>query len=153
MCLPRRGGWAGYLGNRCSSGSRPAVGIPLYSPVLVLQPHLHSYKEAFEEMEGTSPTSPPPSGGKSCSLPCLPWVPSSPSLSPGLSKRPRFAGRCWWGRAGPGSVLPPTGWRIALHHPCPASLPSVVPVHTCKGAAATGSDPADLLWGPWPPKV
>uniref|UniRef100_A0A452V2P7 Tensin 1 n=1 Tax=Ursus maritimus TaxID=29073 RepID=A0A452V2P7_URSMA len=29
------------------------------------EPHLHSYKEAFEEMEGTSPTSPPPSGGKS----------------------------------------------------------------------------------------
>lgn len=82
-------------------------GHPLYSPVLVLQPHLHSYKEAFEEMEGTSPTSPPPSGGKSCSLPCLPWVPSSPSLSPGLSERPRFAGRCWWGGAGPGSVLPP----------------------------------------------
>ncbi|XP_064341229.1 tensin-1 isoform X7 [Camelus dromedarius] len=26
------------------------------------EPHLHSYKEAFEEMEGSSPTSPPPSG-------------------------------------------------------------------------------------------
>nr|XP_058908070.1 tensin-1 isoform X4 [Kogia breviceps] len=26
------------------------------------EPHLHSYKEAFEEMERTSPTSPPPSG-------------------------------------------------------------------------------------------
>uniref|UniRef100_A0ACB8G244 Tensin-1 n=1 Tax=Sphaerodactylus townsendi TaxID=933632 RepID=A0ACB8G244_9SAUR len=26
------------------------------------EPHLHSYKEAFEEMQGTSPSSPPSSG-------------------------------------------------------------------------------------------
>ena len=38
------------------------------SLVLLLQPHLHSYREAFEEMEGTSPTSPPPSGGKNSTL-------------------------------------------------------------------------------------
>lgn len=36
--------------------------------VFLLQPHLHSYKEAFEEMEGTAPSSPPPSGGKSFPL-------------------------------------------------------------------------------------
>lgn len=41
---------------------------PPTSPLLLPQPHLHSYKEAFEEMEGTSPTSPPSSGGKSSSL-------------------------------------------------------------------------------------
>lgn len=44
--------------------------------VLLLQPHLHSYKEAFEEMEGTSPTSPPPSGGKS--FPLSPVFPGPP---------------------------------------------------------------------------
>ncbi|XP_038441626.1 tensin-1 isoform X4 [Canis lupus familiaris] len=40
------------------------------------EPHLHSYKEAFEEMEGTSPTSPPPSGVRS---------------PPGLAKTPLSA--------------------------------------------------------------
>lgn len=35
------------------------------TPPVFLQPHLHSYKEAFEELEGSSPTSTPPSGGKS----------------------------------------------------------------------------------------
>ncbi|KAF6116666.1 tensin 1 [Phyllostomus discolor] len=40
------------------------------------EPHLHSYKEAFEEIEGTSPTSPPPS------------VVRSP---PGLAKTPLSA--------------------------------------------------------------
>ncbi|XP_064341224.1 tensin-1 isoform X2 [Camelus dromedarius] len=40
------------------------------------EPHLHSYKEAFEEMEGSSPTSPPPSGVRS---------------PPGLAKTPLSA--------------------------------------------------------------
>ncbi|XP_048200731.1 tensin-1 isoform X1 [Perognathus longimembris pacificus] len=40
------------------------------------EPHLHSYKEAFEEMEGASPTSPPPSGVRS---------------PPGLAKTPLSA--------------------------------------------------------------
>nr|XP_040123728.1 tensin-1 isoform X17 [Ictidomys tridecemlineatus] len=40
------------------------------------EPHLHSYKEAFEEMEGTSPTSPPSSGVRS---------------PPGLAKTPLSA--------------------------------------------------------------
>ncbi|XP_037066173.1 tensin-1 isoform X3 [Peromyscus leucopus] len=40
------------------------------------EPHLHSYKEAFEEMEGTSPSSPPPSGVRS---------------PPGLAKTPLSA--------------------------------------------------------------
>nr|XP_058908080.1 tensin-1 isoform X10 [Kogia breviceps]XP_058908081.1 tensin-1 isoform X10 [Kogia breviceps] len=40
------------------------------------EPHLHSYKEAFEEMERTSPTSPPPSGVRS---------------PPGLAKTPLSA--------------------------------------------------------------
>lgn len=40
-------------------------GLPSLHPSVLPQPHLHSYKEAFEEMEGTSPSSPPPSGGKS----------------------------------------------------------------------------------------
>ncbi|XP_004701842.2 tensin-1 [Echinops telfairi] len=40
------------------------------------EPHLHSYKEAFEEMEVTSPTSPPPSGMRS---------------PPGLAKTPLSA--------------------------------------------------------------
>ncbi|XP_054556047.1 tensin-1 isoform X2 [Talpa occidentalis] len=40
------------------------------------EPHLHSYKEAFEEMEGTSPTSPPPTGVRS---------------PPGLAKTPLSA--------------------------------------------------------------
>ncbi|KAK2506290.1 hypothetical protein MC885_021130, partial [Smutsia gigantea] len=40
------------------------------------EPHLHSYKEAFDEMEATSPTSPPPSGVRS---------------PPGLAKTPLSA--------------------------------------------------------------
>ncbi|KAM9123352.1 tensin-1 isoform 7-T7 [Pangshura tecta] len=40
------------------------------------EPHLHSYKEAFEELEGTSPTSPPSSGVRS---------------PPGLAKTPLSA--------------------------------------------------------------
>ncbi|PNJ36442.1 TNS1 isoform 1 [Pongo abelii] len=40
------------------------------------EPHLHSYKEAFEEMEGTSPSSPPPSAVRS---------------PPGLAKTPLSA--------------------------------------------------------------
>uniref|UniRef100_A0A8C2QLD8 Tensin-1 n=3 Tax=Cricetulus griseus TaxID=10029 RepID=A0A8C2QLD8_CRIGR len=40
------------------------------------EPHLHSYKEAFEEMEGTSPSSPTPSGVRS---------------PPGLAKTPLSA--------------------------------------------------------------
>ncbi|XP_009994544.1 PREDICTED: tensin-like [Chaetura pelagica] len=40
------------------------------------EPHLHSYKEAFEEMEGASPTSPPSSGVRS---------------PPGLAKTPLSA--------------------------------------------------------------
>nr|XP_034354382.1 tensin-1 isoform X2 [Arvicanthis niloticus] len=40
------------------------------------EPHLHSYKEAFEEMEGTSPSSPPPSVARS---------------PPGLAKTPLSA--------------------------------------------------------------
>ncbi|XP_063093547.1 tensin-1 isoform X6 [Cavia porcellus] len=40
------------------------------------EPHLHSYKEAFEEMEGSSPTSPPPTGVRS---------------PPGLAKTPLSA--------------------------------------------------------------
>ncbi|XP_029415838.1 tensin-1 isoform X4 [Nannospalax galili] len=40
------------------------------------EPHLHSYKEAFEEMEGTAPSSPPPSGVRS---------------PPGLAKTPLSA--------------------------------------------------------------
>lgn len=43
------------------------------------QPHLHSYKEAFEEMEGASPTSPPPSGGEiSPPTPAFPVSPQTP---------------------------------------------------------------------------
>ena len=65
------GRWSGWLpGNSSSSGSQP-----LFSSLVLLQPHLHSYKEAFEEMERTSPTSPPPSGGKNFTL-------SLPSLGP-----------------------------------------------------------------------
>ncbi|XP_023557200.1 tensin-1 isoform X12 [Octodon degus] len=40
------------------------------------EPHLHSYKEAFEEMEGSSPSSPPPTGVRS---------------PPGLAKTPLSA--------------------------------------------------------------
>lgn len=43
------------------------------------QPHLHSYKEAFEEMEGASPTSPPSSGGEiSPPTPAFPVSPQTP---------------------------------------------------------------------------
>uniref|UniRef100_A0A452V2D3 Tensin 1 n=1 Tax=Ursus maritimus TaxID=29073 RepID=A0A452V2D3_URSMA len=59
------------------------------------EPHLHSYKEAFEEMEGTSPTSPPPSGGKSASLSLLTPVSflllGTVRSPPGLAKTPLSA--------------------------------------------------------------
>lgn len=43
------------------------------------QPHLHSYKEAFEEMEGAAPTSPPSSGGEiSPPTPAFPVSPQTP---------------------------------------------------------------------------
>lgn len=57
-------------GSPSSSGSQPP-----FSSLVLPQPHLHSYKEAFEEMERTSPTSPPSSGGKNFTL-------SLPSLGP-----------------------------------------------------------------------
>ncbi|XP_060049917.1 tensin-1 isoform X14 [Erinaceus europaeus] len=72
-----------------SSPRSPGVRSPVQcvSPELALtialnpggrpkEPHLHSYKEAFEEMEGTSPASPPPSGVRS---------------PPGLAKTPLSA--------------------------------------------------------------
>ncbi|XP_036771880.2 tensin-1 isoform X8 [Manis pentadactyla] len=72
-----------------SSPRSPGVRSPVQcvSPELALtialnpggrpkEPHLHSYKEAFEEMEATSPTSPPPSGVRS---------------PPGLAKTPLSA--------------------------------------------------------------
>ncbi|XP_074169132.1 tensin-1 isoform X12 [Rhinolophus sinicus] len=72
-----------------SSPRSPGVRSPVQcvSPELALtialnpggrpkEPHLHSYKEAFEEMEGTSPTSPLPSGVRS---------------PPGLAKTPLSA--------------------------------------------------------------
>lgn len=47
------------------------------------QPHLHSYKEAFEEMEGASPTSPPSSGGEiSPPTPAFPISPQTPYSNP-----------------------------------------------------------------------
>lgn len=47
------------------------------------QPHLHSYKEAFEEMEGASPTSPPASGGEiSPPTPAFPVSPQTPYSNP-----------------------------------------------------------------------
>ncbi|XP_061860699.1 tensin-1 isoform X2 [Colius striatus] len=61
------------------------------------EPHLHSYKEAFEEMEGSSPTSPPSVGGEISSptpaFPVSPQTPySDPSRSPpGLAKTPLSA--------------------------------------------------------------
>lgn len=51
-------------------------------PLFLLQPHLHSYKEAFEEIEGTSPTSPPPSVGKNSPLSLSPWGPLGPLSQP-----------------------------------------------------------------------
>ncbi|XP_070278208.1 tensin-1 isoform X10 [Myotis yumanensis] len=72
-----------------SSPRSPGVRSPVQcvSPELALtialnpggrpkEPHLHSYKEAFEEMEGTTPSSPPPSGVRS---------------PPGLAKTPLSA--------------------------------------------------------------
>ncbi|XP_059559080.1 tensin-1 isoform X10 [Myotis daubentonii] len=72
-----------------SSPRSPGVRSPVQcvSPELALtialnpggrpkEPHLHSYKEAFEEMEGTAPSSPPPSGVRS---------------PPGLAKTPLSA--------------------------------------------------------------
>ncbi|KAM4897693.1 tensin-1 isoform 7-T7 [Sylvia borin] len=61
------------------------------------EPHLHSYKEAFEEMEGASPTSPPSSGGEiSPPTPAFPVSPQTPYSStlrspPGLAKTPLSA--------------------------------------------------------------
>ncbi|XP_064370832.1 tensin-1 isoform X2 [Dromaius novaehollandiae] len=61
------------------------------------EPHLHSYKEAFEEMEGASPTSPPPSGGETSpptsAFPVSPQTPYSNPLRspPGLAKTPLSA--------------------------------------------------------------
>ncbi|XP_055668270.1 tensin-1 isoform X6 [Falco peregrinus] len=61
------------------------------------EPHLHSYKEAFEEMEGASPTSPPSSGGEiSPPTPAFPVSPQPPYSSPlrsppGLAKTPLSA--------------------------------------------------------------
>ncbi|XP_067995002.1 tensin-1 isoform X11 [Melanerpes formicivorus] len=61
------------------------------------EPHLHSYKEAFEEMEGASPTSPPSSGGEiSPPIPAFPVSPQTPYSNPmrsppGLAKTPLSA--------------------------------------------------------------
>ncbi|XP_064307393.1 tensin-1 isoform X11 [Phalacrocorax carbo] len=61
------------------------------------EPHLHSYKEAFEEMESTSPTSPPSGGGEiSPSTPAFPVSPQTPYSNPlrsppGLAKTPLSA--------------------------------------------------------------
>ncbi|KAM6079915.1 tensin-1 isoform 17-T17 [Theristicus caerulescens] len=61
------------------------------------EPHLHSYKEAFEEMEGASPTSPPSGGGEisppTPAFPVSPQTPYSNSLRspPGLAKTPLSA--------------------------------------------------------------
>ncbi|ELK17224.1 Tensin-1 [Pteropus alecto] len=90
--LRRRAASDGQYENQSSEPSSPrspGVRSPVQcvSPELALtialnpggrpkEPHLHSYKEAFEEMEGTSPTSPPPSGVRS---------------PPGLAKTPLSA--------------------------------------------------------------
>ncbi|XP_065417467.1 tensin-1 isoform X17 [Chrysemys picta bellii] len=61
------------------------------------EPHLHSYKEAFEELEGTSPPSPPSSGGEiSPPTPAFPVSPQTPyghllRSPPGLAKTPLSA--------------------------------------------------------------
>ncbi|XP_069717451.1 tensin-1 isoform X13 [Phaenicophaeus curvirostris] len=61
------------------------------------EPHLHSYKEAFEEMEGASPTSPPSGGGEiSPPTPAFPVSPQTPYSDPlrsppGLAKTPLSA--------------------------------------------------------------
>lgn len=57
----------------------------------LLQPHLHSYKEAFEEMQGTSPSSPPSSGGETS--PPTPAFPVSPQTP--YSNLRKFHGRGW----------------------------------------------------------
>lgn len=77
-----RGHVGGLLGKPLSSGMA-ARGHPLHHPALLLQPHLHSYKEAFEEMEGASPTSPPPSGGKISPPSLSPLGPLEPPSQPG----------------------------------------------------------------------
>ncbi|KAK2108498.1 Tensin-1 [Saguinus oedipus] len=58
------------------------------------EPHLHSYKEAFEEMEGTSPSSPPPSGGKNSLLSSSSLYPLHPPAQPCLWECSRPEG---WG--------------------------------------------------------
>ncbi|KAM6269189.1 tensin-1 isoform 9-T10 [Porphyrio hochstetteri] len=61
------------------------------------EPHLHSYKEAFEEMEGAIPSSPPSSGGEiSPPTPDFPVSPQTPYSNPlrsppGLAKTPLSA--------------------------------------------------------------
>ncbi|XP_072197309.1 tensin-1 isoform X13 [Excalfactoria chinensis] len=61
------------------------------------EPHLHSYKEAFEEMESASPSSPTSGGGEisppTPAFPVLPQTPYSDSLRspPGLAKTPLSA--------------------------------------------------------------
>lgn len=115
--------------------------LRLCSLVLLMQPHLHSYKEAFEEMEGTSPTSPPPSGGKNSHSAFLRWVPS------GLCRLPRFgsAGRVGWDQNLP--LL------IPMAHLTSASLPhlsslrffSAVHAHTAKRQQLHPGVQADLL--------
>uniref|UniRef100_A0A286Y0W7 Tensin 1 n=1 Tax=Cavia porcellus TaxID=10141 RepID=A0A286Y0W7_CAVPO len=65
------------------------------------EPHLHSYKEAFEEMEGSSPTSPPPTGVRS---------------PPGLAKTPLSA--LGLKPHNPADILlHPTGWVVSILHP------------------------------------
>ncbi|XP_052530736.1 tensin-1 isoform X9 [Tympanuchus pallidicinctus] len=61
------------------------------------EPHLHSYKEAFEEMESASPSSPTSGGGEisppTPAFPVSPQTPYSDSLRspPGLAKTPLSA--------------------------------------------------------------
>ncbi|XP_042683077.1 tensin-1 isoform X10 [Centrocercus urophasianus] len=61
------------------------------------EPHLHSYKEAFEEMENASPSSPTSGGGEisppTPAFPVSPQTPYSDSLRspPGLAKTPLSA--------------------------------------------------------------
>ncbi|KAK9410481.1 tensin-like [Crotalus adamanteus] len=61
------------------------------------EPHLHSYKEALEEIQGTSPSSPPSSGGEtSPPTPAFPVSPQTPYSNllrspPGLAKTPLSA--------------------------------------------------------------
>lgn len=94
------------------------------SPLLLLQPHLHSYKEAFEEMEGTSPTSPPPTGGKSASLSLSSLSPLEPLSQPGLSKHLRFGGGA--GRVGQGQDL---SLLVLMAHFTSPSLPDSPSFH------------------------